>query len=226
MRCSRIGAAGPQRFRQFRQRLCGGLALFERSYLLFDRRLCLGGGSRLLLGRSRDLLGAASRLRGGTLGFGHRGKRILAARSDLGRFAAQLVEPADHRQPRFCLRGGALGRASSCLDDCAHFVLDCLGTAADLSRAFLRGLGQRAHLFGHDGETAPMVAGSRRLDRRVQGQEVGLVGDFADRPAYLADILGTAVQFGDQRQRGLLPIGVSLNRLDRNRHLRRGVAKD
>jgi len=124
------------------------------------------------------------------------------------------------------LRDSALGRGSSRLDDFAHFVLDCLGKAADLSRAFLRGLGQRAHLFGHDGETAPMVAGARRLNRRVQGQEVGLVGDLADRLAYLADILGTAVQFGNQRQRGLLPIGVSLNRVDRNCHLRRGVAKN
>ena len=42
-------------------------------------------------------------------------------------------------------------------------------------------LGQRPHLVGHHREAAAVIAGARRLDRGVQRQQIGLIGDAADR---------------------------------------------
>ena len=54
-------------------------------------------------------------------------------------------------------------------------------TSSEISRCRALGLlGQLAHLFGHHREAAPVVAGARRLDRGVQRQQVGLLGDPGD----------------------------------------------
>ena len=51
--------------------------------------------------------------------------------------------------------------------------------APDLLRRHLAPLGQLAHLGRHHREALAVLAGPRRLDGRVQGQQVGLVGDLA-----------------------------------------------
>ena len=69
----------------------------------------------------------------------------------------------------------------------ASLTLDC-GHLADLLRRHLAALGQLAHLGGHDGEALALLAGARRLDRRVQRQQVGLVGDVVDDLDLLGDL--------------------------------------
>ena len=49
-------------------------------------------------------------------------------------------------------------------------------------------LGELAHLVGHDAEAQPVRAGTRRLDRRVQGEQIGLARDARDRVHQLADL--------------------------------------
>ena len=55
-------------------------------------------------------------------------------------------------------------------------------------------LGQLAHLVRHHREAAARLARARRLDGRVQGQQVRLVGDLLDDLQDLADVVGVAVQ--------------------------------
>ena len=60
------------------------------------------------------------------------------------------------------------------------------GHFADLLRRHLAALGQLAHLGRHHREALAVLAGTRRLDRRVQGQQIGLVGDVVDDADLLA----------------------------------------
>jgi hypothetical protein len=74
--------------------------------------------------------------------------------------------------------------------------------AADVVVDFLRRdvdpLGQLAHLIGHHGEAAPHLAGPRRLDGRVQGQQIGLVGNILDQSGDLPDAVGALGQMIDR----------------------------
>jgi hypothetical protein len=54
--------------------------------------------------------------------------------------------------------------------------------------------GQLAHLIGDDGETAALFSGPRGFDRRVERQQIGLIGDFADQTDDAADPLGPFAQ--------------------------------
>ena len=58
---------------------------------------------------------------------------------------------------------------------------------ADLARRGLAAFGQLAHLGGDHGEAAAMFARARRLDRRVQRQQVGLAGDLLHHHDPLGD---------------------------------------
>ena len=49
-------------------------------------------------------------------------------------------------------------------------------------------LRQAAHLGGHHREAAALLAGARRLDRRVQRQDVGLEGDAVDHADDVGDL--------------------------------------
>jgi len=53
---------------------------------------------------------------------------------------------------------------------------------------------QLAHFAGNDGEAASLFAGARRLDRRVEGEKVGLIGNAPDHVDDAADLLGTGVK--------------------------------
>ena len=58
-------------------------------------------------------------------------------------------------------------------------------------------MGQFLDLGGDDGEALAGVAGAGRLDRGVQGQQVGLLGDVLDDLDDFADLVGGAAQFAD-----------------------------
>jgi hypothetical protein len=58
----------------------------------------------------------------------------------------------------------------------------------DLERGRLGPLRQRPHLVGHDGETAALFAGPRRLDGGIERQQIGLVGNLADQADDAADV--------------------------------------
>jgi hypothetical protein len=82
----------------------------------------------------------------------------------------------------------ALGR-DRVVADAHHQAFDVLGGLGGA-------LGELAHLVGHHREAAPGLTGPRRLDGRVEGQQVGLVGDLVDElddGADLAGLLGEAV---------------------------------
>ncbi len=66
--------------------------------------------------------------------------------------------------------------------------LDLLDELADLLRGLARALGELAHLFGDDREAAAGLAGTCGLDGRVEGEQVGLVGDGRDHVDDLADL--------------------------------------
>ncbi|MNM89188.1 hypothetical protein D3C81_1014170 [compost metagenome] len=51
-------------------------------------------------------------------------------------------------------------------------------------------LGQRSHFIRHHGKPAPLFAGTRRLDGRVERQQVGLLGDRGNHVDHAADRLG------------------------------------
>src|SRR6185369_12488125 len=64
-----------------------------------------------------------------------------------------------------------------------------LRQSADIARRRLAALRELAYFGGHDGEAAAMLAGARRFDGGVQGEEVGLVGDLFDDGDLLGDRL-------------------------------------
>ena len=67
-------------------------------------------------------------------------------------------------------------------------LLDALHLRGDVVGGRLGLLGQFLHLAGHHREALPRLAGPGRLDRRVQGQQVGLLGDRGDRLDDVADL--------------------------------------
>ncbi|MNH14212.1 hypothetical protein D3C79_738000 [compost metagenome] len=53
---------------------------------------------------------------------------------------------------------------------------------------------QVADFVGDHGETAPGFTGTGRLDRGIQGQQVGLLGNAADHIENLADVGGVGIE--------------------------------
>src|SRR5262249_38302368 len=104
--------------------------------------------------------------------------------------------------------GDALDRVDDLVERGASLV-DKLDTFLNLRRAvgdqildvvgrLRRALRQAPDLRGHHGETAAGLAGARRLDRRVERQEVGLPRDLVDDTDDVADF---ARRFIDARHR-------------------------
>ena len=65
-------------------------------------------------------------------------------------------------------------------DHALGVLLDRADHVGDLLGRLRRALGQLAHLVGHDGKAPSLIARARRLDGRVERQQVGLVGDVLD----------------------------------------------
>ncbi len=63
-------------------------------------------------------------------------------------------------------------------------------TSSEISSAAPRCVGELAHFVGDDGKAAALLAGACRLDRRIQRQQVGLVGDLADQLHDAVDLRG------------------------------------
>ncbi len=90
----------------------------------------------------------------------------------------------------------AVGQLTGCLLQRLDHLVDLAGGAAGL-------LGQRPDLVGHHRKTASLLAGPRRLDGRVEGEQVGLIGDLADHLQDPADLLAVASQPSQHRVVGI-----------------------
>ena len=87
-------------------------------------------------------------------------------------------------------------------------------------RGTLGVLGQLPDLFGHHGKPATLVTGPGGLDRRIEGQQVGLLGDPGDRLHDRADLIRLAGQFEDRVGHRLAG---AADRVHRQGRLLRGV---
>src|SRR6185437_9468039 len=100
------------------------------------------------------------------------------------------------------LAGGAL--------DLGDMRLDVLGGLAGL-------VGETLHFRGDHGKALAGIARTRRLDRRVEGEEVGLAGNILDEVHHLAD---PRRRLGEALDRRIAAVGI----VDRLRRLARGLA--
>ena len=105
------------------------------------------------------------------------------------------------------LRLDGLGGGVDPFRDHLHLLLDLGHQVLDLLGALLRGLGQGAHLVRHHGKSLAVLAGAGGLDRRVQCEEVGLIGDAHHRLDDVADVGGLFFQFHHHLHRGGLTFG-------------------
>jgi len=64
----------------------------------------------------------------------------------------------------------------------------------DLRRRVRRAFSQGANLVRHHGETTTLLTGPRRLNRRIQGQQIGLLGDGADHFQHGTDAAAVFIQ--------------------------------
>ncbi len=76
-------------------------------------------------------------------------------------------------------------------------MLDLGDHAGNLFGSLSGALGQLAHLVRHHREAAALLAGARSLDRRVQSQEIGLIGDVLDHLHDAGNHLGLIHQLVD-----------------------------
>jgi hypothetical protein len=103
--------------------------------------------------------------------------------------AAHAVDDLVHRAAR--------------LADQARAAFDTLDAGADqhldLARRLGAALGQRAHLAGHHGKAAALLAGARGLHRGVERQDVGLEGDAVDGADDVADLAAAGLDLLHRR---------------------------
>ena len=116
-------------------------------------------------------------------------------------------------------RHAVLGRQ----DGRVALLLDARGDLPDRLRGAHRPLGELADLARHDREASAGVSRPGRLDRRVQGQQVRLLGDAVDELEDLADLLASLTCFECLGSRRLSVLGdrggTRAHLLDGRRHL-------
>ena len=81
-----------------------------------------------------------------------------------------------------------------------HFprrALDCGDHLLDFAGRQRRAFGEFAHLVGNDGEAASLFAGPRRLDGRVECQQIGLISDVLDHADDIGDFLRLVFEAGN-----------------------------
>ena len=127
---------------------------------LGQRRRHLLEGSRLLLGKRRELFHGCADFREGIAD----GARLLFCRFDVFRV---LCESLVHR----------VKLTAKALD----FVLNRRELGANLFDGFFRLHGELPDFFRDDSEAASVLAGARRFDGGVQGEKVRLFGNTVDR---------------------------------------------
>ena len=144
----------------------------------FGLHRCLGdAGDRDvdLLDRSRLLLGGEFDLARCICGGGDEGGDLLERRRDV----AELPGAGIHRlRSGFGRHDCRIHSAADVVDQGPHF----LGRAADP-------VGELADFLGDNGEPFAGVARARRLDCRVDGQDIGLLGQLGDDVEDRADFL-------------------------------------
>jgi hypothetical protein len=78
------------------------------------------------------------------------------------------------------------------------FLLDRLDHLADLTGCFGGPFRQSTHLVGNYSKAAPLLAGTRRLDRCVERQQVGLIGDVLNGADDFTDLFGAGSEGNDR----------------------------
>jgi hypothetical protein len=84
-----------------------------------------------------------------------------------------------------------------------HALEDVLDELSDVGRGLAGLFGEFPDFGGDDGEAFASLAGLRRLDARVDGEEVGLGGDVFNENDDLIDLHDVVVQAADHRGRAL-----------------------
>ena len=128
--------------------------------------------------------------------------RAAASCSSVARAICDTTPPTSPRPPRIFLSavGAAFGERVALVGD-AHalggrghrfvrHVLQRPDDGADVGGRLRRPIREVPDLFGHDREPAAGVAGARGLDRGVQRQQVGALGDQVDGVDDAADLIG------------------------------------
>ena len=111
--------------------------------------------------------------------------------------------PIDRKALRVCSTtagsvGGLVGAVLDDVDRGRCLVLDRADQPGDLLRGLLGLLGQLADLLGDDREPAALLARAGGLDRGVQCEQVGLLGDPGDRLHDVTDLLRLRRQLADR----------------------------
>ena len=134
-----------------------------------------------MLHQGRVLLGGLVHLRDGFAHLGHAARLFFAGGADLAHDVGDAADRGHH----------LLHRPASLVHE-LRTLLHAFHTGTDQALDFFcrisAALRQVAHLAGHDGEAAALLAGPRSLDGGVQGQDVGLEGNAVDH----ADDVGDA----------------------------------
>ena len=79
---------------------------------------------------------------------------------------------------------------------------EAVNHTANLISGFRTAFGQLAHFIGNHRKTAAMLAGPGRFNRRIEGQQVGLVSDGVDDIQYLGNLVGFFSQVTDAGRTG------------------------
>jgi hypothetical protein len=158
---------------------------------MLDRQQCLRSDRAVGFGHFPDRSYVLGDTLPGTALLDHRGSdrfhlfhRLTRAAVDplqrLGRLPGEICTPA--RLPTAGLDAG---------NRSLRLALDRRDHPADLAGGQRGPFGKLAHLIGDHRKTPSLVTGTRRLDRRIEGQQVGLVGNLVDRLDDPADCPGT-----------------------------------
>src|SRR5260221_6401968 len=166
-----------------------------------------------LAGRFQHAIGQTARLFGGVAragdvarDIGGAGGGLLDVARDLARRRALLLDGSGDRRGDLADLADRRAYAADGADAIAGSRLDGRDLAGDLLRRLGGLVGEVLDLAGDDGKTLAGIAGARRLDRRVEGKQVGLSRDRADQAEDLADFLRCLGQAGDGLRR-LLGLG-------------------
>ncbi len=98
----------------------------------------------------------------------------------LSRLADDRSDELELAPAFLALRAGVADEAGEDFEVLAHLAQvspESLDRFLNSARVVCRVAGERLDLGGDDGESAPLLAGSRRFNRRVEGEHVGLRGD-------------------------------------------------
>ena len=126
-------------------------------------------------------------------------RRLLHVARDFGRGGALLLDGCGNGggDPAHFLDGH--GNAPDRLDRLAGFGLDLVDLGLDFAGGVRCLAGEALDLRRDHRKTLAGIAGPRRLDGRVQCQQVGLAGDIGDQADDLPNLFGAACQGADDR---------------------------